>query len=94
MTKEKMYIDTEAKEIYFDCIDHADNKDVCIMCSTLSNVLICACRRANIEPTKDEDGHLTISVPKATDTLISVFKAVQDVFDEVEYQFPFQLKVY
>lgn len=94
MTKEKMYIDAASNEIYFDCKDHADNKDVCIMCSTLSNVLICACRRENIMPQKEEDGHLTISISEAKDTLISVFRAVQDVFDEVEYQFPFQLKVY
>ena len=94
MTKMKMYIDDTSGDIFFDCVDHADNKDVCIMCSTLSNVLICACRRVNIEPQTDEDGHLTISVAGAKKPLISTFKAVQEVFNEIEYQFPFQLKIY
>ena len=92
MTKEMMRID-EKGMIFFDCQNHA-KKDVCIICSTLANVLICACRRCGIEPVTDEDGHLTITVDKAEYPLIETFRAVQDVYEEVAVQFPMNLKIY
>lgn len=93
MTKEMMRID-EGGMIYFDCQNHAEKKDVCIICSTLANVLLCACRRCGIEPVTDEDGHLTITVDKAEYPLIETFRAVQDVYKEAADQFPWYLKIY
>ena len=93
MTKVIMHISDDGS-IMFDCVNHAGKKDVCIMCSTLVNVLITACRRENIQPTVDEDGHLRLDIEKAGPELISTFRAVRDVFYEVEDQFPFFCKNY
>lgn len=93
MTKEMLTIDSR-NNIYFDCRNHADKVDVCIMVSTLCNVLIVACAALGIEPKEDADGHLTFDIAEAPDSLVSVFRTVQKVFYSIEDQFPFYLKVY
>ena len=93
MTKEMMNIDSKGG-IYFDCRDHAENKDVCIMCSTLSNLLIVACMDYGIEPKDDVDGHLSFDIVDAPVELVKLFRWVQTVFDAMQTQFPDYLTVY
>ena len=92
MTQEMLYIDKS--NIYFDCRNHSEMKDVCIMASTLCNVLITACRDQGIEPKECEDGHLSFDISDAPETLMHTFLAVQQVFCEIENQFPSYLMVY
>lgn len=93
MTQELMYIDAKGS-IYFDCRNHAGLKDVCIMVSTLCNVLIVACGDLGITPRDDEDGHLCFDITDAPEALIQTFRWVQKVFDEIEAQFPENLRIY
>ena len=93
MTKEMMHID-ENMNIYFDCRSHAGKTDVCIMCSTLCNVLIVACSEYGIEPKDDKDGHLSFDIEKAPSELVRIFGCVQKVFNAVGSQFPDHLMVY
>ena len=93
MTQEIMYIDGKGS-IYFDCRNHADMKDVCIMVSTLCNVLIMACRDHDIEPKEIADGHLCFDIPGAPYPLEQTFRWVQKVFEEIEAQFPDHFKIY
>lgn len=83
----------EDGNIEYEGKGHAEKKDACIICSTLENVLICACRRQNIEPIEDRSGYLKISVPNADKSLTETFKAVREAFYSAEYQFPWYIKV-
>lgn len=93
MTQMMMNID-EKGSIYFDCRNHAEKVDVCIMASTLCNVLIVACRELGISPKEEADGHIVFDITEAPYPLVQTFKAVNKVFCEIEDQFPFFLKVY
>ena len=93
MTKETMEIDSQGR-IYFDCRMHAGVKDVCIMISTLCNVLIVACKEYGIDPVIDDDGHLAFDIKHAPYPLMQVFQWVQMVFNEIQSQFPDNLSVY
>ena len=93
MTQMMMNIDAEGN-IYFDCRNHAGKVDVCIMASTLCNVLIMACKALGIEPKEEADAHITFDIIEAPDSLVQTFKAVHKVFCEIENQFPFYMKVY
>lgn len=93
MTQQMMNIDAKGN-IYFDCRNHARKVDVCIMVSTLCNVLIMACRELGIEPKEDEDGHLSFDIQEAPYPLVKTFQWVQKVFYEIEDQFPCYMKVY
>lgn len=93
MTKVKINMDSHMN-IYFDVYQHAGSKDVCIMASTVCNMVIVACRSRNIRPVKDEDGHLTYIIDFADDSLVEVISDAEEVFREIERQFPDQLKLY
>lgn len=93
MTQEMLNIDTRGN-IYFDCRNHAEKVDVCIMASTLCNVLIVACAERGISPKEEADGHIVFDIIEAPGSLIDAFKAVHKVFVEIEDQFPFYMKVY
>lgn len=93
MTKVKINID-KTNNVFFDVYQHAGSKDVCIMASTVCNMVIVACRKRNIRPQTDEDGHLTYSIEYASDSLIEVITDAEEVFREIEHQFPDDLKVY
>ena len=79
--------------VYFDCANHAGEKDVCIMASTLCNVLIVACADYNILPKDDEDGHLSFDIAEVPYPLLHTFMWVRSVYKEIERQFPQYLQV-
>lgn len=81
--------------IFFDCMNHAGNREVCIMCSTLCNVLQAACERAKVGDIMESEAHMQISVDKIADgALLEVFASVMEVFKGVAEQFPDMCKVY
>ena len=93
MTKVKINIDRN-KNVFFDVYQHAGTRDVCIMASTVCNMVIVACQKRNILPQTDEDGHLTYCIEYADDGLLEVIMSAQEVFNEIAHQFPEQLRSY
>jgi len=94
MTKVLCEINDRRKSIYFDCMNHAGLKDVCIICSTLCKVILSELDRANIGKVQISDGHVSISIDAASDITIATFESVLSVFKEVEAEFPDYCKVY
>lgn len=80
--------------IFFDCMNHAGNREVCIMCSTLCNVLIAACERAKVGDVMTSDAHVQCNINNADGALLEVFASVMEVFKGVAEQFPDMCKVY
>lgn len=93
MTKVMMHLENY-NEIYFDCVNHSDDHDVCTIVSTLCNVLVMACNRARWKPSVYEEGHVMIDIPNASLGLQEVFYAVKNVFEEVAEQNPDNVKLY
>lgn len=79
--------------IRFECRNHAGYKDVCIMASTLCNVLIVACDDYSIKPATDTEGHLSFDIEEAPYPLLHTFLWVMAVFKEIMRQFPEYIKV-
>lgn len=93
MTKVKINIDKN-KNVFFDVYQHAGTRDVCIMASTVCNMVIVACEKRNISPQTDEDGHLTYCIEYADDGLLEVIMSAEAVFKEIHNQFPEHLRLY
>lgn len=93
MTKAMLHIDPK-EGIYFDCLNHAGDYDVCTIVSTLCNVLVASCLRRNIEPRTYESGHVTLDINRAEKSLTEVFNAVWDVFKQVAEQHPDCVELY
>lgn len=94
MTKVMCKIDKDEQNIFFDCMNHAGDREVCIMCSTICNVLIAACESAKVDKIMTTDAHVQICIDKADEALASVFEAAMEVFQDIQYQFPDSCKVY
>lgn len=92
MTKEIMKIDGDS--IYFDCREHAGDREICAMCSATCNMIICACDRHGIAPQSDEDGHIRYDIEHADKELIHTFEDAQRCFDAIAAEFPEYLKCY
>lgn len=96
MTQMMMNIDAKGS-IFFDCRDHAEDREICAMVSTICNMLIVACKRFDIEPKEISEGdiaHVCFDIPEAPEPLMLMFKSARDCFCELEDQFPFRVKVY
>ena len=80
--------------IYFDCMNHAGKKDVCIICSTLCKVLLEAWKRADKGNCQISDGHVRFNIDDADGHLLETFTCVMEVFKEVSEEFPEYCKLY
>lgn len=94
MTKIILTITANRKDIFFDCLNHTGDHDVCTIISTLCNVLVAECLRLNTKPTIYEEGHVRIDLEYASAPTIEVFRAVEEVFKGVERNHPDIVKVY
>ena len=92
MTKVMMNID-EISGMYFECINHADDHDACIIVSTLSNVLVEECFNEGHEPTIYNKAHVRIDMPYSKKAY-EVFKAVEGVMRQAAHQLPDHIKIY
>ena len=81
-------------EVYFDCLNHASDHDVCTIVTTLCDVLVAEALMLNHEPDKYEKGHINIYLPATERHHREVFKAVKMVFEHIEDEHPGQVKVY
>lgn len=94
MTKIMLRISENRHDIYFDCLNHAGDHDVCTIISTLCNVLVAECIRLGSKPSVYEEGHVHIDIEYATPQTVEVFKAVEMVFKEIEKNHPDIVKIY
>lgn len=94
MTKVMCKIDEDEKTIFFDCMNHAGKKDVCIICSTLCKVLLEAWKRADKGSAQISDGHVQFTIDNADSALMETFTCVSSVFKEVAEEFPDNCKLY
>lgn len=83
MVTKVMYNADPMNGIYYECLNHADDHDVCTIISTLSNVMVEACLKADCEPTEYSKGHVRIDMPLTDDYTLyvcdTVFKQIQNV---------------
>lgn len=93
MTKVIMNIDKQSN-IMFDCMNHADDHDVCTIISTLCNVLVEECFAIGNEPTVYNPGHVRIDITEAPYPAIEVFRAVGKQIQRVSIQNPDHVKIY
>jgi uncharacterized protein YsxB (DUF464 family) len=93
MTKVMFNIDSH-NTIMFDCVNHAENYDVCTIVSTLCNVLVEAAARADCEPTIYNPGHVRIDITKAQDDTLEIFETVMAVMKQAAEQHPEFIKIY
>lgn len=94
MTKVMCKIDEKKHSIFFDCMNHAGFKDVCIMCSTLCKVLLEAVNKISAGNVRIDDGHVRIEVEYADDATMEIFSSVMEVFKDVATEFPDYCKLY
>lgn len=80
--------------VFYDCMNHADDHDVCTVISTLSIVLVEACFRAGSEPTEYNPGHVRIDMEQADPATVEIFRTVGSVIDKFAKQYPDYVKVY
>lgn len=92
MTKVMMNID-ELNGIFFDCINHAEDHDACTIMSTLCNILVETCFRADCEPTIYNKGHVRIDMPYS-DSAKEIFQTVEAVMRQAASQHPDHIKIY
>lgn len=70
-------------EIQYDCINHADNHDVCLIMSTLSNVLVITAIEAGYTPDLYQCGHVKLTLPL---TAVEICRIVYNVMLQVMEQ--------
>lgn len=93
MTKVMMNI-KEDGDVFFDCINHAGDHDVCTGVTMLCNVLVVATERAKFSPAAYDDGHVRITIDDPPKWLRETFMTVLDVFMDMANKFPEYVKIY
>lgn len=93
MTKVILNINEDGT-IYYDCLNHADDHDACIIMSTLSNVLVCAAGRVGHGPIIYEPGHVHIEVDDAPYPTAEIFRTVEVLIEQAAEQYPDYIKIY
>ena len=81
-------------DILFDCMNHADDHDVCTIISTLCNVLVEECFAVDSEPTVYNPGHVRIDLYEASYPTLEVFRVVEKQIQHVAKQNPDFVKIY
>ena len=80
--------------VFYDCMNHSGDHDVCTVMSTLSNVLVEACFRAGCEPTEYNPGHVRIDMEQADPMTVELFRTVGSVIEKFAKQYPDYVKIY
>ena len=92
MTKVMMNID-EISGMYYECIEHSDDHDVCTIVSTLSNVIAEECFIEGHEPTIYNTGQVRVDMPYSKEAY-TVFRVVEGVMHQAARQHPENIKIY
>lgn len=80
--------------VYFECVGHAENKEVCAECSTLCSMLVRYIDKKGHAPEVCEDGHVKIGLNRSNMELHAVFEAAMLEFSALAERFPDHIKVY
>lgn len=65
--------------IYFDCENHAGDREVCLQISAICNLLVCECLRYDIQPVQYKEGRVHLEIQHATESQREVFRAAEDM---------------
>ena len=93
MTKVILNINSE-NNIMFDCLNHAGDPAVCRAVSALCGVLTIETARLDSEPTIYTEGHVRIDLFNASETTITIFNEVFEVFKQLAEQNPENVRIY
>ena len=74
--------------IYFDCENHAGDREVCLQISAICNLLVCECLRHNIQPVQYKEGRVHLEIQHATETQREVFHAAEDMLEILADRYP------
>lgn len=80
--------------IFFDCLNHCKDRDVCTIISTLCNVIVHAAMKCGVEPTVYEPGHVNVVVDFPPLTLEETIHTVMDLIEVVRDDHPDLIKIY
>lgn len=93
MTKVQLSITREDGPLWFDCIGHAGDREVCGMISTLLNFLVLYMQDRGVTPTIYEKGHLQFDMYMSNVHVNRVFRNVKKTMEALELQYPDNIKV-
>ena len=79
--------------IYFDCENHAGNREVCLQISAICNLLVCECLRHNIQPVQYKEGRVHLEIQHATENQREVFRAAEDMLKVLADRYPDNLRL-
>ena len=79
--------------IYFDCENHAGDREVCLQISAICNLLVCECLRHNIHPVQYKEGRVHLEVQHATENQREVFRAAEDMLKVLADRYPGNLRL-
>lgn len=89
-----MDIKDDDSALYFECVNHAGDHDVCTMVSTLCNTLVLRCDKRGYDVEKYDAGHVRINIERADTGTCIVARALLDQFLYMEQFYPDYVKVY
>ena len=93
MTKISLSITREDGPLWFDCVGHAGNREVCGMISTILNFLVVYMAERGHAPSVYEPGHLQFDLYMSDLHINRVFRAVVTTLQELENQHPDNIKI-
>ena len=79
--------------IYFDCENHAGDREVCLQISAICNLLVCECLRHNIQPVQYKEGRVHLEIQHATENQREVFLAAEDMLKVLADRYPGNLRL-
>lgn len=84
----------EGGSLEFECENHAGDSEVCMIVSTLCNVLVSSFIRSGLPIDEYESGKVLLYTEKANYPLVETFRTVVDVLEEVSSKYPENVKLY
>ena len=85
---------TDKDRLYFDCENHAGDREACLQISAVCNVLLCHCIDVGIKPIHYQAGHVHLEVQSPSDPTKAVFAAGMQFLNVLASQYPDHIKVY
>lgn len=79
--------------IYFDCENHAGDREACLQISAICNLLVCECLRHNIQPVQYKEGRVHLEIQHATENQREVFRAAEDMLKVLADRYPGNLRL-
>lgn len=94
MTTVRLDITREDGPLWFDAQDHAGDREVCGMISTVLNFLVIYMSELGETPKIYDKGHLQFDLYVSNTHINRVFRAVETTLKQLETYYPDHIKVY